>query len=64
VLVMLTLYGLLLFFGASTNTVIVLFGLFVAGTMVLVMLRHRLNLAAGDLAHLIASDRVEPTAGR
>ncbi len=64
VLVMLTLYGLLLFFGASTNTVIVLFGLFVAGTMLLVMLRHRLNLAAGDLAHLAASDRVEPTPGR
>ncbi|HEY1458962.1 MAG TPA: lysophospholipid transporter LplT [Casimicrobiaceae bacterium] len=64
VLVMLTLYGLLLFFGASTNTVIVLFGLFVAGTMLLVMVRHRLNLAAGDLAHLAASDRVEPTPGR
>jgi len=60
VLVMLTLYGLLLFFGASTNTVIVLFGLFVAGTMVLVMWRHRINLAAGDLTHLIVGERGEP----
>ena len=61
---MLTLYGLLLFFGASTNTVIVLFGLFVAGTMLLVMWRHRMNLAAGDLTHLIAGERAEPTPGR
>ncbi|MEP6941902.1 MAG: lysophospholipid transporter LplT [Betaproteobacteria bacterium] len=63
VLVMLTLYGLLLFFGASTNTVIVLFGLFVAGTMLLVMWRHRINLAAGDLTHLISGERAEPTPG-
>ncbi len=62
VLVMLTLYGLLLFFGASTNTVIVLFGLFVAGTMLMVMWRHRINRAAGDLTHLIVGDRGEPHA--
>jgi MFS transporter, LPLT family, lysophospholipid transporter len=60
VLVMLTFYGLLLFFGASTNTVIVLFGLFVAGTMALVMWRHRVNLATGDLMHLVAGEHPNP----
>ena len=64
VLVMLTFYALLVFFGLSTNEVIVIFGLFVAGTMLLVMWRHRVNLASGDLIHLIAADRAEPTPGR
>jgi LPLT family lysophospholipid transporter-like MFS transporter len=64
VLVMLAFYGLLVFLGVSTNEVIVLFGLFVAGMMLLVMWRHRVNLAAGDLMHLVASDRVEPTPNR
>jgi MFS family permease len=48
VLVMLSFYALLVFFGLSTNEVIVLFGLFVAGTMALVMWRHRINVATGD----------------
>jgi LPLT family lysophospholipid transporter-like MFS transporter len=64
VLVMLTFYALLVFFGLSTNEVIVIFGLFVAGTMLLVMWRHRVNLASGDLMHLVAADRTEPTPGR
>ena len=64
ILVMLALYGLLVFLGVSTNEVIVLFGLFIAGTMLLVMWRHRINLAAGDLMHLIAPERVEPTPNR
>ena len=64
ILVMLAFYALLVFLGVSTNEVIVLFGLFVAGTMALVMWRHRINLAAGDLMHLIAADRVEPTPNR
>ena len=64
VLVMLSLYALLVYFGYSTNTVIVMFGLFVAGIMALVMWRHRINLAAGDLMHLIAADRVDPTPNR
>jgi MFS transporter, LPLT family, lysophospholipid transporter len=64
ILVMLTLYALLVFLGVSTNEVIVLFGLFVAGTMALIMWRHRINLATGDLMHLIAADRVEPTPNR
>ena len=64
ILVMLALYGLLVFLGISTNEAILLFGLFVAGTMTLVMWRHRVNLAAGDLMHLIAADRVEPAPTR
>jgi len=56
VLVMLSLYALLVYLGLSTNAVIVLFGLFVAGAMLLVMWRHRSNLAAGDVMHLIAHD--------
>jgi hypothetical protein len=64
ILVMLALYGLLVFLGISTNEAILLFGLFVAGTMALVMWRHRVNLAAGDLMHLIAADRVEPAPTR
>jgi MFS transporter, LPLT family, lysophospholipid transporter len=64
ILVMLTLYALLVFLGVSTNEVIVLFGLFVAGMMALIMWRHRINLATGDLMHLIAADRVEPTPNR
>src|SRR6266566_3284843 len=64
VLVMLAFYAVLVFLGVSTNQVIVLFGLFVAGMMLLVMWRHRINLAAGDLMHLIATERVEPTPNR
>jgi hypothetical protein len=63
VLVMLSFYALLVFFGLSTNEVIVLFGLFVAGTMALVMWRHRINVAAGDLLQLLAGgDRPRPGA--
>jgi hypothetical protein len=60
VLVMLSLYSLLAFLGLSTNAVIILFGLFVAATMLLVIWRHRINLATGDLLHLVAVERVEP----
>jgi LPLT family lysophospholipid transporter-like MFS transporter len=48
VLAMLTLFSLMIHFGMSTNASIVLFGLFVSGIMLLVMWRHRLNLAQGD----------------
>jgi MFS transporter, LPLT family, lysophospholipid transporter len=64
VLVMLAFYALLVFLGTSTNEVIVLFGLFVAGMMVLVMWRHRINLAKGDLMHLVTPDRAEPAPNR
>jgi MFS transporter, LPLT family, lysophospholipid transporter len=64
VLVMLAFYALLVFLGVSTNEVIVMFGLFVAGMMLLVTWRHRVNLATGDLMHLIPADRVKPTPNR
>jgi len=62
--VMLTLYALLVFLGVSTNMAIVLFGLFVACAMLLVMWRHRMNLAAGDLLHLVSVERTEAKPGR
>jgi MFS family permease len=64
VLVMLALYAVVVHMGLSTNTAIVLFGLFVASAMLLVMWRHRHNLATGDLRHLIAVERAEVKAGR
>jgi LPLT family lysophospholipid transporter-like MFS transporter len=56
VIVMLALYALLVHFGISINAAIVLFGLFVAGTMGLIAWRHRRNLVAGDLLHLAATE--------
>src|SRR5437588_152634 len=64
VIVMLTLYALIVHAGLSTNAAIILFGLFVAGTMALVMWRHRQNLAAGDVMHLVASDHAEAKVGQ
>ena len=65
ILVMLALLRGCWFFWASRPTRrSCLFGLFVAGTMALVMWRHRVNLAGGDLMHLIAADRVEPAPTR
>jgi MFS family permease len=54
VLVMVGLYALMVRSGLSVSAAIVLFGLFVTGTMLLVMWRHRMNQAQGDLLHLIA----------
>jgi predicted MFS family arabinose efflux permease len=56
ILLMVGLYGLMVSSGVTVDVAIVMFGLFVAGTMALVMIRHRKNLAGGDLAHLVASD--------
>ncbi|HZI84680.1 MAG TPA: lysophospholipid transporter LplT [Casimicrobiaceae bacterium] len=64
VLVMLALYAIVVHAGLSTNAAIVLFGLFVASAMLLVMWRHRHNLATGDLRHLVAVERAEAKAGR
>jgi MFS family permease len=63
VLVMLALYGVIVHVGLSTNAAITLFGLFVAGAMALVMWRHRQNLAAGGLMHLVAGERAEAKPG-
>jgi MFS family permease len=54
VLVMVGLYALMVRSGLSVSAAIVLFGLFVTSTMLLVMWRHRMNQAQGDLLHLIA----------
>ncbi|GAB3628553.1 major facilitator transporter [Pandoraea terrae] len=53
VLVMLCLYALLIWLNVSVNIVIVLFGLFVSGTMWLVMKRHRANQRIFDSVALI-----------
>ena len=57
ILVMVGLYALMVRSGMSVNTAIVLFGLFVAGTMLLVMFRHHRNQARGDSLHLIGVDK-------
>src|SRR5207245_6830434 len=59
VLVMLAIYAVIVHIGLSTNAAIVLFGLFVSALMALVMWKHRLNLAAGDLLHLVAVERAD-----
>jgi MFS family permease len=64
VLVMLALYAVVVHAGLSTNAAIVLFGLFVASAMLLVMWRHRHNLATGDLRHLIAVERSDAKAAK
>jgi MFS transporter, LPLT family, lysophospholipid transporter len=64
VLVMLALYAVVVHAGFSTNAAIVLFGICVSGAMLLVMWRHRHNLATGDLRHLISVERAEAKAGR
>jgi MFS family permease len=56
ILAMVGLYALMLGAGFTVNVAIVLFGLFVAGTMALVMLRHRMNQSRGDLLHLIGTE--------
>jgi len=57
ILVMVGLYALMVRSGVSVNTAIVMFGMFVAGTMLLVMWRHRRNQARGDSLHLIGADK-------
>jgi MFS family permease len=56
ILAMVGLYAVMLGAGISVNVAIAMFGLFVAATMMLVMLRHRMNQAKGDLLHLIGAD--------
>jgi len=57
ILVMVGLYTYMVKHGLPVNTAIVMFGLFVSGTMALVMLRHRANQAKGDSLHLIGMDK-------
>ncbi len=57
VLIMLGLYALMVRYDFSVNAVIVLFGLFVAGTMALVRQRHLHNASREDLSRLIGAEK-------
>ncbi len=57
ILMMLALYALLIKLDFSVNTVIVLFGLFVAGIMWMVMRRHAANQREYDSLHLIGEKK-------
>ena len=59
ILAMVGLYTFMVKSGLGVNTAIVMFGLFVSGTMALVMLLHRRNQAKGDSLHLIGMDKPE-----
>ncbi len=57
ILVMLSIYALLLWLDLRIETIIVLFGFFVAATMLLVILRHRHNQRERDWTQLIGQHR-------
>jgi len=57
ILVMVGLYALMVRSGISVNIAILMFGGFVAGTMALVMVRHRINQSRGDSLHLIGMEK-------
>ena len=57
VLVMLTVYSFLLFFNMSANTVVTLFGIFVAITMALVIAKYRRNKSTIEFDTLIGDRR-------
>jgi MFS family permease len=57
ILVMLGLYAAMIKASLSIFTIIVLFGLFVAGSMVLVRQRHRRNQREDDALHLIGMEK-------
>ena len=57
ILMMLALYAAMIKADLSIYTVIVIFGLFVAGSMVLVWKRHQQNQRASDSLHLIGMEK-------
>jgi MFS family permease len=57
ILIMVGLYATMIQAGVSVNTAIVMFGLFVSGTMALVSVRHRMNQAQADSLHLIGLEK-------
>jgi hypothetical protein len=57
ILLMLGLYALLIKLDFHVNTVIVIFGLFVAGTMLMVIRRYRYNKSRYDLDSLIGVEK-------
>jgi hypothetical protein len=54
---MVGLYALMVRSGLSVSSAIVLFGLFVTGSMTLVMWRHRANQREFDSLHLIGMEK-------
>lgn len=57
ILIMLGLYALLIMAHLSTETIMVLFGLFVSGTMLAITLRHKHNQSIEDSLHLIGEEK-------
>ena len=57
ILVMVGLYALMVRSGMVVSTAIILFGVFVTGSMLLVMWRHRANQREFDSLHLIGMDK-------
>jgi MFS family permease len=57
IFVMVGLYGMMAHMGLSVYAAIVMFGLFVAGCMMLVIWRYRHNCSRSDMSHLIAVER-------
>ncbi len=57
ILVMVGLYAVMVRSGMSVSSAIILFGVFVTGSMVLVMLRHRANQREFDSLHLIGMEK-------
>jgi LPLT family lysophospholipid transporter-like MFS transporter len=57
ILIMLALYATMIRGGLSISVIIVLFGLFVAASMLVVMRRHRANQSKGDSLHLIGMEK-------
>ena len=60
ILVMVGLYALMVRSGVSVGVASVMFGLFVSSTMLLVMLRFRMNQRQGDSLHLIGMEKQGP----
>ncbi len=56
ILLMVGLYATMIRMEISVNVAIVMFGLFVSGTMALVLVRHRMNQAQRGSLHLISDD--------
>ena len=57
ILVMVGLYALMVRMGISIDSAVMLFGTFVACSMLLVMWRHRVNQAQFDSLHLVGMDK-------
>ncbi len=57
ILVMLGLYALLIKADLNTLTIMVIFGIFVAGSMLGVIFRHHHNQSIEDSLHLIGEDK-------